>query len=179
MIKENIKVPRHWTGEFPAQMASYAENVSIWWRHHGWAPLFGGTGNIVLNEICRTQHYNKPRTFAMVKQDTEVPIFESTQIIFLYNKKCLKFQRIKKCRLQKVKFTPKSQKHSDTWQKIIQCTRLLISALVKGWLDDQGAYNRNQPYNVRLLSNKSARRGDICIIEISSSARYNSVKRSY
>ena len=23
------------TGEFPAQMASYAENVSIWWRHHG------------------------------------------------------------------------------------------------------------------------------------------------
>ena len=24
------------TGEFPAQMASYAENVSIWWRHHEW-----------------------------------------------------------------------------------------------------------------------------------------------
>ena len=23
------------TGEFPAQMASYAENVSIWWRYHG------------------------------------------------------------------------------------------------------------------------------------------------
>ena len=22
------------TGEFPEQMASYAENVSIWWRHH-------------------------------------------------------------------------------------------------------------------------------------------------
>ena len=22
------------TGEFPAQIASYAENVSIWWRHH-------------------------------------------------------------------------------------------------------------------------------------------------
>ena len=28
-IKENTKA-----GEFPAQMASYAENVSIWWRHH-------------------------------------------------------------------------------------------------------------------------------------------------
>ena len=33
------------TGEFPAQMASNAENVSIWWRHHvcnsscGWSPL--------------------------------------------------------------------------------------------------------------------------------------------
>ena len=24
------------TGEFPAQLASNAENVSIWWRHHGW-----------------------------------------------------------------------------------------------------------------------------------------------
>ena len=39
-IKENIKATRHWplceefTGEFPAQMASDAENVSIWWRHH-------------------------------------------------------------------------------------------------------------------------------------------------
>ena len=37
-----MKAPRHWplcgeftgTGEFPAQRASYAENVSIWWRHH-------------------------------------------------------------------------------------------------------------------------------------------------
>ena len=28
------------TGEFPAQMASNAENVSIWWRHHG-RPLWG------------------------------------------------------------------------------------------------------------------------------------------
>ena len=41
-IKENFKAPRHWplcgeftgTGEFPAQKASNAENVSIWWRHH-------------------------------------------------------------------------------------------------------------------------------------------------
>ena len=24
------------TGEFPAQMGSNAENVSIWWRHHEW-----------------------------------------------------------------------------------------------------------------------------------------------
>ena len=24
------------TGEFPAQKASNAENVSIWWRHHAW-----------------------------------------------------------------------------------------------------------------------------------------------
>ena len=50
-IKENIKAPHHWplcgeftgdrwagnspgTGEFPAQKASNAENVSIWWRHN-------------------------------------------------------------------------------------------------------------------------------------------------
>ena len=34
--KENIKAPRHWPlwSEFPAQRASNAENVSIWWRHH-------------------------------------------------------------------------------------------------------------------------------------------------
>ena len=42
-IKQNFKAPRHWplcgeftgTGQFPAQKASNAENVSIWWRHHG------------------------------------------------------------------------------------------------------------------------------------------------
>ena len=41
-IKKNSKAPRHWplcgeftrTGEIPAQRASNAENVSIWWRHH-------------------------------------------------------------------------------------------------------------------------------------------------
>ena len=33
--QRNIKTPRHWplTGEFPAPMASNAENVSIWWNH--------------------------------------------------------------------------------------------------------------------------------------------------
>ena len=37
------------TGEFPAQMASYAENVSIWWRHHVSACLFTMTNkNIVI-----------------------------------------------------------------------------------------------------------------------------------
>ena len=30
------------TGEFPAQRASNAENVSIWWRHHG----FGDNDNL-------------------------------------------------------------------------------------------------------------------------------------
>ena len=47
-IKENIKAPRNWplcgeftgTGEFPAQMASNVENVSIWWRHHVYVNIF-------------------------------------------------------------------------------------------------------------------------------------------
>ena len=42
--KKNIKAPRHWplcgilpvTSEFPAQRASNAENVFIWWRHHAY-----------------------------------------------------------------------------------------------------------------------------------------------
>ena len=43
-MKENIKAPCHWpfnegnspvTGEFPTQKARNAEDVSIWWRHHG------------------------------------------------------------------------------------------------------------------------------------------------
>ena len=39
--QRNIKAPRHWplcgefTGDFPAHMASNAENVSICWRHYG------------------------------------------------------------------------------------------------------------------------------------------------
>ena len=45
--KENIKAPLHWplcgkftaTGEFPVRMASNADNVSIWWRHHENGPL--------------------------------------------------------------------------------------------------------------------------------------------
>ena len=34
------------TGEFPAQMASNAENVSIWWRHHGTAQIQNDTKSL-------------------------------------------------------------------------------------------------------------------------------------
>ena len=42
------------TGEFPAQMASSAENVSIWWRHHDsigfhWPYISIGLDNSALN----------------------------------------------------------------------------------------------------------------------------------
>ena len=57
-IKENIKAPRHWplcgeftgTGEFPAQGASYAENVSIWWRHHDNKDNQKGHTDTILND---------------------------------------------------------------------------------------------------------------------------------
>ena len=35
------------TGEFPAQRASYAENVPIWWRYHGLWCVRG-----LLNQLC-------------------------------------------------------------------------------------------------------------------------------
>ena len=58
-IKENIKAPRHWplcgeftgTGEFPAQRASNAENVSIWWRHHANVRTMALTGHI---QFCQS-----------------------------------------------------------------------------------------------------------------------------
>ena len=34
-------------GEFPAQMASNAENVSIWWRHHAWL-----TPQLLEHHVC-------------------------------------------------------------------------------------------------------------------------------
>ena len=36
------------TGEFPAQMASNAEIVSIWWRHHDLGQLNMGSGDVCL-----------------------------------------------------------------------------------------------------------------------------------
>ena len=45
------------TGEFPAQMASNAENVSIWWRHHVWSKL---EGKIDLYQT--TRRHNKALT---------------------------------------------------------------------------------------------------------------------
>ena len=55
------------TGEFPAQMASNAENVSIWWRHHAFCnpflgfhcnqPLSSNTPNHSLNCIYKRWFY--------------------------------------------------------------------------------------------------------------------------
>ena len=42
------------TGEFPAQMVSNAESVSIWWRHH--VPQYGGR-EVALKYINVTDKY--------------------------------------------------------------------------------------------------------------------------
>ena len=41
------------TGKFPAQRASNAENVSIWWRHHVLLPLVQTTGTSSLHATKR------------------------------------------------------------------------------------------------------------------------------
>ena len=69
-IKENIKAPRHWplygeftgTGEFPAQRASYAENVSNWWRHH------------VLQIRKATNGYITEQSFSNININTKKPL---------------------------------------------------------------------------------------------------------
>ena len=66
------QTPRRWplwgefTGEFPKQMASNAENASIWWRHHSY-PTFNVDERIVasrrvpgipeLKPLCGLQQY--------------------------------------------------------------------------------------------------------------------------
>ena len=50
------------TGEFPAQMASNAENVSIWWRHHEVLALWSGpTHHINCGSVVKS--WDKPHHF--------------------------------------------------------------------------------------------------------------------
>ena len=70
------------TGEFPAKMASNAENVSIWWRHHvlflsltpltvGQSHDFPGVQEVVVRDMCKigryvtTEKHNKAETACM------------------------------------------------------------------------------------------------------------------
>ena len=47
------------TGEFPAQIASYAENVSIWWRHHAYL-------GVVLYSDAQTRMHTYASTHARI-----------------------------------------------------------------------------------------------------------------
>ena len=53
------------TGEFPAQMTSNAENVSVWWRHHGrknnqmWMSIIGWSKQMYTNfQRPRSMHHS-------------------------------------------------------------------------------------------------------------------------
>ena len=50
------------SGEFPVQMASNAENVSIWWRHHVADPLVSGDAYKPLNwtNACQLKRNSVP-----------------------------------------------------------------------------------------------------------------------
>ena len=48
------------TGEVPAQRASNAENVSIWWRHHGW----DGSYTILIKSVTGQYMYREMRQVA-------------------------------------------------------------------------------------------------------------------
>ena len=52
------------TGEFPAQMASNAENVSIWWRHHVFSIL--GLRNDLLPNWCQTIVWTSAEVFEII-----------------------------------------------------------------------------------------------------------------
>ena len=45
------------TGEFPAQMASNAENVSIWWRHHAFNDFWSETSQILTQRKTSSKHF--------------------------------------------------------------------------------------------------------------------------
>ena len=59
------------TGEFSTEMVSYAENVSISWRHHGYLD-FGQSG--VIRDPAISQH---PEAFGVVKVSGNGEILES------------------------------------------------------------------------------------------------------
>ena len=54
------------TGEFPAQMASNAENVSIWWRHHDISQLENSRNTISTHLLLNSS----PLTAAYMRQWT-------------------------------------------------------------------------------------------------------------
>ena len=61
------------TGEFPAQMASNAENVSIWWRHHACEKYM----LLLLEQSLFAHHYSDTIMSAMVFWLFAQPIFQA------------------------------------------------------------------------------------------------------
>ena len=75
-----------WTDEFPAQMASNAENVSIWWRHHdilhivtyeGWA--------IIMNLLDKLKSCSPGKPYNGNDRDRYWFIITATRLITIRN----------------------------------------------------------------------------------------------
>ena len=89
-IKENIKLRvtglcvgnSPMTGEFPAQKASNAENVSIWWRHHEidfLAPEYSGkTGSIPWLLLFRFLVSPGHQQSWLTTEDKRINVFKKT-----------------------------------------------------------------------------------------------------
>ena len=82
-IKENHKAPRHWplcgeftgTDDFPAQMASNAESVSIWWRHHEYLPPIFFYPEEAMSQPSKRKH---------IEAETKWPTFSSRHLQMLF-----------------------------------------------------------------------------------------------
>ena len=58
------------TGKFPAQRASYAEKVSIWWRHHEISMILESDSRDEVKRHCRTHLYVKTHLRTCWQQHT-------------------------------------------------------------------------------------------------------------
>ena len=47
------------TGEFPAQVASNAENVSIWWRHHAYVVSSSSSSKFYFQQNTTMEQYQE------------------------------------------------------------------------------------------------------------------------
>ena len=81
------------TGEFPAQMASKAENVSIWWRHHISRKL--SSGQLVLTHLSLGPHRYVSLNWVIIGLGTGLSL-APPQAIILTNHIPLKWLRWEK-----------------------------------------------------------------------------------
>ena len=104
------------TDEFPAQMASNAENVFIWWRHHDWLASLGtGTSAgtvkaklgytpyiyIVLEGLKQGGHLEGTRHLILWGLNTNSPRFADNIFKCIYLNKIFECQRdIEICSVQ-------------------------------------------------------------------------------
>ena len=76
------------TGEFPAQRTSNAENISIWWRHHGILP-FGFSLHVTRNKAVLL-----PRCWAVARVSGDVITNSCNIKVLLYCTEALRGHRV-------------------------------------------------------------------------------------